>query len=558
MICLYRPAIFYSFSFSPNPKWTSLYPQGREIVKYLQGVCNKYQIVDKIQLNTDIRECQFLEDEQVWEVTLEHLMTGVGDLSEHDRAQRIKENGRAAVYVSEEKIRAKVLVSCVGGLVEPKVWPENVPGKDKFQGEIFHSARWRYDVDLKDKDVVVVGTGCSAAQFVPQLTKKYGAKSVTQLMRSPPWVVPKMVAPGGDQGWEKWSPWLNTHIPGFGKAIRYSIACMAEYDWRLFGSEDYHEKERNKVEVQLLAHMKKTVPKKYHEILTPDYGVGCKRRIFDATWFPGLNDSNIELTTLPLTSISEKSVTLGPGRTYPDPKDTNSSAPTHEVTIPADVIILANGFDVTKWLHPLEIHGRGGKKLHDVFDERGGAQMYMGTALDGFPNFFTIFGPNTATGHSSVILASENMVNMSLKFIGPIINGDVDIVEIKKEAELEWARDTQAALKKRVWNTGGCRSWYQTEAGWNSTVYPYTQIWFGLRCMFPTWSDWDIIYTRTGLIKKTAKKTLRTLAIIATIVGIVRLRRSTANRSLRDILREYTRLALLRGGNLLEMAGSKV
>jgi hypothetical protein len=333
---------------------------------------------------------------------------------------------------------------------------------------------------------------------------------------------------------------------------------MAEYDWRLFGSEDYHEKERNKVEVQLLAHMKKTVPKKYHEILTPDYGVGCKRRIFDATWFPGLNDSNIELTTLPLTSISEKSVTLGPGRTYPDPKDTNSSAPTHEVTIPADVIILANGFDVTKWLHPLEIHGRGGKKLHDVFDERGGAQMYMGTALDGFPNFFTIFGPNTATGHSSVILASENMVNMSLKFIGPIINGDVDIVEIKKEAELEWARDTQAALKKRVWNTGGCRSWYQTEAGWNSTVYPYTQIWFGLRCMFPTWSDWDIIYTRTGLIKKTAKKTLRTLAIIATIVGIVRLRRSTANRSLRDILREYTRLALLRGGNLLEMAGSKV
>jgi cation diffusion facilitator CzcD-associated flavoprotein CzcO len=558
MICLYRPAIFYSFSFSPNKKWTSLYPQGQEIVKYLQGVCDKYQIVDKIQLNTDIRECRFLEDEQVWEVTLEHLMTGVGDLSEYDRAHRIRENGRASVYVSEEKIRAKVLVSCVGGLVEPRVWPENVPGKDKFQGEIFHSARWRYDVDLKDKDVVVVGTGCSAAQFVPQLTKKYGAKSVTQLMRSPPWVVPRMVAPGGDEAWGKWSPWLNTHVTGFGKAIRFAIACLAEYDWRLFGSEDYHEKERHKVEVELLAHMKKTVPKKYHEILTPDYGVGCKRRIFDATWFPGLNDSNIELTTLPLTSISEKSVNLGPGRTYPDPKDTNSSAPTHEVTIPADVIILANGFDVTRWLHPLEIYGRGGKKLHDVFDERGGAQMYMGTALDGFPNFFTIFGPNTATGHSSVILASENMVNLSLKFIGPILNGDVDIVEIKKEAELEWARDTQAALKKRVWNTGGCRSWYQTEAGWNSTLYPYTQIWFGLRCMFPTWSDWDIKYTRKGLVKKSAKKTLRTLAIIAAIFGIVRLRRNTANRSLRDILEEYTRLALLRGGNLLEATGHKV
>jgi cation diffusion facilitator CzcD-associated flavoprotein CzcO len=132
------------------------------------------------RLNTDVRECRWLDSEQVWEVTLQHLMTGVGDLSEHDRAQMIKDNGRAAVYISEETIRAKVLVSCVGGLVEPRAWPENVIGKDKFQGEIFHSARWRYDVDLKNKDVIVVGTGCSAAQFVPRLTTEYGAKSVTQ------------------------------------------------------------------------------------------------------------------------------------------------------------------------------------------------------------------------------------------------------------------------------------------------------------------------------------------------------------------------------------------
>jgi cation diffusion facilitator CzcD-associated flavoprotein CzcO len=136
------------------------------------------------------------------------------------------------------------------------------------------------------------------------------------------------------------------------------------------------------------------------------------------------------------------------------------------------VIILANGFETTEWLHPLEITGRGGKKLHDVFNERGGPQMYMGAALDGFPNFFTVFGPNTATGHSSVILASENMVEMILKFVKPVLKGDVETVEIKKEAELEWARDTQSALKKRVWNTGGCASWYKTEEGWNSTVYP--------------------------------------------------------------------------------------
>lgn len=468
----HRPAVFYSFSFCPNPKWTTFHPEGPEIVKYLQDVCDHYEIVDKIQLNTDVRECKWLDSEQVWEVTLQHLMTGVGDLSEYDRAQTIRDNGPASVYVSEEKIRAKVLVSAVGGLVEPKVWPDSIPGKDKFQGQIFHSARWRYDLDLKDKEIVVVGTGCSAAQFVPRLTKDYGAKSVTQLMRSPPWIVPRIQPPMGKRQWEKWGPWLNTYVPGFMKSIRLLIAAGGEYDWRLFGSDEYHAKERAKLERQLLAHMKKTVPEKYHEILTPNYGVGCKRRIFDATWLPGLNDPAIELTTLPLTSVGENTVTLGPGRTYPDPSKTSSSVPSHEVTIPADVIVLANGFETTNWLHPLDITGRGGKKLHDVFDERGGPQMYMGMALDGFPNFFTIFGPNTATGHSSVILASENMVNMSLKFIGPILKGDVITAEIKKEAELEWARDTQAALRKRVWNTGGCNSWYKTEGGWNSTVYP--------------------------------------------------------------------------------------
>jgi cation diffusion facilitator CzcD-associated flavoprotein CzcO len=110
-------------------------------------------------------------------------MAGVGDLSEYDRAQKITKDGPGSVYVTEEKIRAKILISAVGGLVEPKLWPEAIPGQDKFEGELFHSARWRYDIDLKDKDVVVVGTGCSAAQFVPRLTRDYGAKSVTQLSK---------------------------------------------------------------------------------------------------------------------------------------------------------------------------------------------------------------------------------------------------------------------------------------------------------------------------------------------------------------------------------------
>lgn len=421
-------------------------------------------------MNTDVREARWLEEAQLWEVTLQHLLHGVGDLSEHDRVQRIKDHGLGAVYMSEEKVRTRVLVSAVGGLVEPKSWPESITGKSNFQGEIFHSARWRHDVDLKGKNIIVVGTGCSAAQFVPELAKTYGAKSVTQVMRSPPWVVPRVEPPLGLERWERFGPWLNANVPLFSKSLRLLIAAASEFDWRLFGNSKYAENERRKYEEVLLSHMRKTVPSKYHDILTPDFPVGCKRRVLDHTWFPSLNDSRIELTTLPIRSVSKDAITLGPGRTYP-PHGVESSAPNEEVTIPADVIILANGFETTKWLHPIKIIGRGGKSLQQVFDERG-TSMYMGTAIDDFPNFFTIFGPNTVTGHTSVILTTESAVNLSLKLVKPILNGDVRTVEIKKKAQLDWTRDTQAALKRTVWHTGGCNSWYKDENGWNSTGYP--------------------------------------------------------------------------------------
>lgn len=204
-------------------------------------------------------------------------------------------------------------------------------------------------------------------------------------------------------------------------------------------------------------------------MLTPNYGIGCKRRIFDKRWYQSLNEPNIELTTQPLTRVNEHSVIIGPGAMYPPAA--KGGFPEREV--PADVIVLANGFDTTKWLHPLKVAGKGGKDLVDTMEERGGAQAYQGTAMDGFPNFFIIFGPNTATGHSSVVLATENMVNYSLKFIKLLLNGEASTVDVKHDAEVAYTNEIQRSLKDTVFMSGGCTSWYFTSDGWNSTVYPY-------------------------------------------------------------------------------------
>jgi cation diffusion facilitator CzcD-associated flavoprotein CzcO len=91
--------------------------------------------------------------------------------------------------------------------------------------------------------------------------------------------------------------------------------------------------------------------------------------------------------------------------------------------------------------------------------------------MDGFPNFFLIFSPNTVTGHFSVTLASENMVNYALKFIKPISQGEVKTCEVKENAERRWTERLQRELKNSVWMSGGCTSWYR-KGDWNATAYP--------------------------------------------------------------------------------------
>ena len=95
----------------------------------------------------------------------------------------------------------------------------------------------------------------------------------------------------------------------------------------------------------------------------------------------------------------------------------------------------------------------------------------MGNAMDGSPNFFIIYGPNTVMGHTSVILTSENMVEYTLRFIKKIMRKDVKTFEVKKEKEIAWTKEVQEKLKGMVWNTGGCRSWYQMANGWNTMAY---------------------------------------------------------------------------------------
>jgi cation diffusion facilitator CzcD-associated flavoprotein CzcO len=126
-----------------------------------------------------------------------------------------------------------------------------------------------------------------------------------------------------------------------------------------------------------------------------------------------------------------------------------------EMRIPADVIILANGFSATCWLQPFSVYGRNSTSLYDVWKARGGPAAYMGLSIDGFPNFFIAVGPNTANEHHSLILTTANTVSYILKMLRPILRGEIDQVEVKKSAVIWWTVDVEKGLQKTVFV--GCR-----------------------------------------------------------------------------------------------------
>src|ERR1700742_4671630 len=152
------PSHLYSFSFAPNPDWSRTYSKQPEIRAYLERVAEP--VMPHVRLDCDVRGAQ-------WDGTHWHIETSQGEL------------------------RAQVLVSGTGPLVEPKI--PDFPGLESFEGPAFHSARWDHDVSLRGKRVAAIGTGASAIQFVPSIAPDVAQLHVFQ--RTPPWVMPHSSRP---------------------------------------------------------------------------------------------------------------------------------------------------------------------------------------------------------------------------------------------------------------------------------------------------------------------------------------------------------------------------
>ncbi|ORY83081.1 4-hydroxyacetophenone monooxygenase [Protomyces lactucae-debilis] len=435
------PSHFYSLSYEPNPDWSHVYSFSDEISAYVDRVARKYDIHKHCLFETECVSAIWDEKTELWNVKVRDLKTG-----------------------TESTKTSTVVVSAVGVLGVPADPP--IPGIEQFEGRVMHTAKWDRHVDLHNKNVVVIGNGCSATQATPVIAKE--AKHLKQFIRSSHYYLEQPQAK-----YSKFEKWLCRNMPLYQRFFRFIIYFFADIDFRLFYTRLLGL--RNAQKKIALKYLHETAPEKYHKVLTPDFELGQKRRVYDTNYLKTLHRDNVELTNVPLEKFTQKGIQTIDGQ-----------------ETPADIVVLANGFKTQDFLVPMKIVGQAGESLEGRWKKQGGARAYLGAAVARFPNFFLLVGPNTVQGHFSVVFTIECNVNYVIQLIRPILR-EKQIVSVKEEAEASYNRWIKEELSKTVFTQPGATGWYSSkESGHNPTIYPSYQTHYWWHTLKPKWKDFEL------------------------------------------------------------------
>ncbi len=408
------PSHLYSYSFALNPNWTRSFSPQPEIQQYISSVARKYNVLDKHVFDSDVTSVRWNEDTSRWDI-----------------------------ISSTGAYTAKVVVTALGALCEPNLPPIN--GIEEFAGDVFHSARWNHDAGLEGKRVAVIGTGASAIQIVPTIAGRVEHLDVYQ--RTAPWVLPRF-----DREYTGIEKFAFKHIPGFQRLARTGIYAARETQVvglaknpKLMKFFEFLAKK------QITTGIK---DKTLREKVTPNFRIGCKRMLISNLYYPALDRANVDLITDGIREIRANSIITNDGTE-------------REI----DALVIATGFHVTDSPAYKAIYGKGGKTLAETFDE-GGQQGYKGTTVSNFPNMFSLVGPNTGLGHTSMVFMIESQLNYVVDALKTIAAHDIGTIEVRKDVQDDYNADLQDRMSKSVWMNGGCSSWYLDRHGNNTTLWP--------------------------------------------------------------------------------------
>jgi cation diffusion facilitator CzcD-associated flavoprotein CzcO len=406
------PSHLYSFSFAPNPNWSSTFSPQSEILDYLKDCAERFEVMPHVHFETELESASWDNDEELWRIG-----------------------------TSQGAMTANVLIAAQGPLSDPSL--PAVPGIETFEGTAFHSAQWNHDHDLTGERVAVIGTGASAIQFVPEIQPAAAQLHVFQ--RTAPWVIPHRNRP-----LKRSERAIYRLFPPAQLAMRAGIYWARES----FVLQFRHRAVGKLLERIPMTHMRRQVKDpELRRKLTPDYRIGCKRILPTDEWYPALAQPNVEVIAGGLTEVRPHSVVAEDGTE-------------REV----DTIIFGTGFHVTDVPIADRVRGRDGRSLTETWN--GSMQAYKGTTVAGYPNLFFLVGPNTGLGHTSIVFMIESQVAYVLDALKTMRRRGARTLEVREEAQIAYNAELDRMTDDTVWVTGGCTSYYIDRNGHNSALWP--------------------------------------------------------------------------------------
>jgi cation diffusion facilitator CzcD-associated flavoprotein CzcO len=389
-----------------------LFAPGDEIQRYLRDVVDQFGLDDRLRLNAEVVSAVFTGS--AWQI-------------------RTADGG---------ELVADFVIAATGVLHHP--FTPDIAGLDTFAGDVVHTARWDDVIVTEGRRIAVIGTGSTGVQVVSALQRK--AAHISHFVRTPQWVM--------------WAPMGLSQPAVFGAALRrlpdlhrflygkllWASGILADITTR--------PSWRRRL-VQECARWSLRAQVRDRELrgrLTPDYQPLCKRQVLSASYYRALRGRNAELVTTAIERITPRGIRTADGR-----------------EIDVDLLVFATGFQAHNYMRPMNLRGRDGLSIDDAWAK--GPRAYRMTAIPGFPNFFTVLGPNSPTGSISLQYSAELTARYITQWLQRFRDGEIETVEVTDEATTKFNDEVAAALGPTVWNTG-CNSWYLTDAG-NVDLWPY-------------------------------------------------------------------------------------
>ena len=408
------PSQIYQFGFAPKPDWQHTWATGTTIARYHRDVVDQLGLAPLIRLDTEVTDL-------VWD-----------------------ETGHWSLTTAAGETLIADFVICATGVLHHPFTPD-IPGLADFAGPVVHTARWDDDLDTTGKRIAVIGTGSTGVQVVSALQPD--ASSIDHYVRSAQWIL--------------WAPMSIRQLPGIAAVLaRFPGLHRALYRMMAFGGSalltDVTTRpswRRRAVQQYARACLRIQVrDKELRAKLEPDYQPLCKRQVVSGSYYRAIGADNAELVTARIAEVTAGGIRTADG-THRD----------------ADIIVLATGFAAHNYMRPMRLIGRDRIDIDDAWAK--GPRAYRMTAIPGFPNLFTVLGPNSPTGSISLQYTSELTAGYIAQWLEKFRAGELTTVEVTEQATTRFNDDVATAMGPTVWNTG-CNSWYLTEDG-NIDLWPF-------------------------------------------------------------------------------------